>query len=114
MLRRVRAPIAHSIDSLYFKAVESVRPEVADEHPGVSQTQLPRDEVHVVVAVGAGATVGPALFANDVVDDVFAAARLPGRMPLQDHRRFVHYGDDIPRAGRDTWRAHGNSRCNPN
>jgi len=102
VLGRVRALVAHCVHSLYFKAIERVSPQVANEHSGVSQAQLPRDEVHVVVAVGAGAPVGPALFAHDVVDDVLAAAGFPGRMPLQDHRGFVHDGDHVPRAGWDT------------
>lgn len=104
MLGRVRALIADSIHSLYLKAVEGVSQQVADEHPGVSQTQLSRDEVHIVVAVGARAPVGPALLAHYVVDDVFTAARLPGRMPLQDYRGFVHNGDHIPWAWWDTCR----------
>ena len=102
MLGGIRALITNSVDSLYLEAVESVSPQVAYEHPGLGQTQLPRDKVHVVVAVGAGAPVGPALLAHYVVDDVAAAARLPGAMPLQDHGGFIHNGDHVPRAGWDT------------
>lgn len=84
MLSGVGALVADAVDSLYLKAVERVGQQVADEHPGFRQAQLPRDEVHVVVAVGARAAVGAALLAHDVVDHIVAAARLPGGMPLQD------------------------------
>lgn len=84
MLSGVGALVADAVDSLYLKAVERVGQQVADEHPGFCQAQLPWDEVHVVVAVGAGAAVGAALLAHDVVDHVVAAACLPGGMPLQD------------------------------
>lgn len=113
MLGRVRALIADAVDRLYLEAVEGVSPQVADQHPGLRQAQLARDEVHVVVAVGAGAPVGPALLAHYVVDDIFAAARLPGRVPLEDHRGFVHNGNHIPRAGWDTY-GHAGKRCRPN
>lgn len=102
MLGGIRALITDSIDGLYLKAVESVSPQVAYEHAGVSQTQLPRDKIHVVVAVGAGAPVGATLLAHYVVDDIVAATRLPGGMPLQDHRGLIHNGDHVPRARRDT------------
>ena len=113
MLGRVRALIADAVDGLYLEAVDGVSPQVADEHPGLRQAQLARDEVHIVVAVGAGAPVGPALLAHYVVDDIIAPARLPGRVPLQDHRGFVHNGDHIPRAGWDTY-GHAGKRCWPN
>lgn len=112
MLCGIRALIADSIDSLYLEAVEGVSPQVADEHPGLSQTQLSRDEIHVVVTVGAGAPVGPALLAHYVVNNIITAARLPGSMPLQDHRSFIHNGDYIPWAGWNTCR-HTGQRCKP-
>lgn len=59
--------------------------------------------------MGAGAPVSPALLAHDVVDDVVAAACLPGRMPLEDDGGLVHDGDHIPRAGRHTC-AHGEGK----
>lgn len=104
MLRRVRALVADAVDSLDLKAVEGVRQQVADQHPAFSQAQLSRDEVHVVVAVGAGPSVGAALPAHDVVHDVAAAARLPGGVPLQDHRGLVDDRDHVPRAGGDACR----------
>lgn len=104
MLSWVWALVADPVDSLYFKAVKGVSQQVADEHPGFCQTQLSRNKFHVVVAVGAGTPVGPALLAHNVVDDIIPAARLPGRMPLQDHRGFIHDRDHIPRAGWDTYR----------
>ena len=85
MLRRVRALVADAVDSLDLKAVEGVRQQVADQHPAFGQAQLARDEVHVVVAVGAGPSVGAALLTHDVVHHVAAAARLPGWVPLEDH-----------------------------
>lgn len=97
MLGRVWAPIADSIDSLNLEAIEGVSQQVADEHPGLSESQLSRDKLHVVIAVGAGAPVSSALLAHDVVDHVIAAARLPGRVPLQDHWSLIHNGDNIPR-----------------
>lgn len=107
MLGRVRALIADAINSLYLKAVKGVSQKVADEHPGFCQTQLSRDEVHVVVTVGAGAPVSPALLAHYVVNDIITAACLPGRMPLKDHRGFVHNGDHVSGAGWDTCRHRG-------
>lgn len=101
MLRWIRALVADAVDSLDLKAVEGMRQQVADEHPGFGQAQLSRDEVHIVIAVGAGPSVGAALLAHDVVHDVAAAAGLPGRVPLEDHRGLVDDGDHVPRAGGD-------------
>lgn len=101
MLRRIRALVADAVDSLDLKAVEGMRQQVANEHPSFGQAQLSRDEVHIVVAVGAGPSVSAALLAHDVVHDVAAAAGLPGRVPLEDHRGLVDDGDHVPRAGRD-------------
>lgn len=112
MLGGIWALIADSVDSLYLKAVDRVSPQIADEHPGLSQTQLSRDKIHIVVAVGAGAPVSLTLLAHYVVDDIITAARLPGGMPLQDHRGFIHDGDDVPRAGWDTCR-HTEEICKP-
>lgn len=110
MLCGVRALIADSVDSLYLKAVEGVSPQVADEHPGVSQTQLSRDEIHVVVTVGAGAAVSPALLAHYVVNNIITTSCLPGSVPLQDHGCFIHNGDHIPWARWDTCR-HTGQKC---
>lgn len=96
VLSRIWALVADSIDSLDLKAVEGVSPQIADEDPGLSQTQLTRHKVHVVVAVGAGAPICPALLAHYVVDDIIAATRFPWRMPLQDHGGFIHNGNHIP------------------
>lgn len=85
VLRRVRALVADAVDSLDLKAVEGVSQQVADQHPAFGQAQLSRDEVHVVIAVGAGPSVGAALLAHNVVHDVAAAARLPGGVPFEDH-----------------------------
>lgn len=103
-MRRVGALVADAVDGLDLEAVEGVGQQVADQHPALGQAQLPRDEVHVVVTVGAGPPVGTALLAHDVVDDVTAAARLPGRVPLQDHRGLVDDGDHVPGAGGDACR----------
>lgn len=107
MLRRIRALVADAVDSLDLKAVDGMRQQVADEHPSFGQAQLSRDEVHIVVAVGAGPSVSAALLAHDVVHDVTAAAGLPGRVPLEDHRGLVDDGDHIPRAGGDACRQKG-------
>lgn len=109
MLRRIRALVADTVDSLDLKAVEGMRQQVADEHPSFSQAQLSRDEVYIVVAVRASPSVGTALLAHDVVHNVAAAASLPGRVPLEDHRGFVDDGDHVPRAGGDAYRQKG--RC---
>lgn len=101
MLRRIRALVADAVDSLDLKAVEGMCQQVADEHPSFGQAQLSRDEVHIVIAVGAGPSVSAALLADDVVHDVTAAAGLPGRVPLEDHRGLVDDGDHVPRAGGD-------------
>lgn len=82
MLGRIGALITNAIDSLDLEAVEGVSQQVADEHSGLGQTQLSRDEIHVVVAVGAGAPVCPTFLAHYVVDDVVTATRLPRGMPL--------------------------------
>lgn len=107
MLRRIRALVADAVDSLDLKAVEGMRQQVADEHPRFGQAQLSRDEVYIVVAVGAGPSVSTALLADDVVHDITAAAGLPGRVPLEDHRGLVDDGDDVPRAGGDACRQKG-------
>lgn len=104
MLRGVWTLIADTIDRLYLEAVDCVSQQVADEHPGLSQTQLSGNKLHVVVAVGTGPPVGLALLAHYVVDDVIATARLPGRMPLQDHGGLIDDGDHISRAGRNACR----------
>lgn len=104
MLCRIRALIADCIDSLYLKAVQSVSQQVADEHPGLSQTQLFRNEVHVVVTMRAGASVSSALLADDVVADVVTAARFSRSVPLQDHRGFVHDRNHISGAGWHAWK----------
>lgn len=104
VLRWVRALVADAVDRLDLKGVEGVSQQVADEHPAFGQAQLSRDEVHVVVAVGAGPSVGAALLAHNVVDDVAAAACLPRGVPLEDHRGLVDDGDHVPRAGGDACR----------
>lgn len=104
VLGRVWALIGHSINSLDLERVESVCPQVADDHPGVCEAQLLRHKVHVVVAVRAGPPVRPALLTHDVINHVLPAAGLAGRVPLQDHGGLVHDGDDVPRAG---WNACG-------
>lgn len=107
MLSRVWALVTDAIDGLDLKAVEGVRQQVADEHPRIGQAQLSGDEVHVVVAVGAGPSVSTALLAHDVVHDVAPAARLPGGVPLEDDRGLVDDGDHVPRAGGDACRQRG-------
>ncbi|KAL7851002.1 hypothetical protein AOLI_G00213580 [Acnodon oligacanthus] len=47
----VRTLIGHSIDRLDLERVECMRPQVADDHPGVSEAQLPGSKVHVVIAM---------------------------------------------------------------
>lgn len=110
MLGRVRALVADAVDGLDLEAVEGVGPQVADEHPGLLQTQLSGNKVHIVVAVRAGTPVGAALLADNVVDDVLAAAHLPGGVPLEDHRGFIHDGDHVPGAG---WNACGHEGKRP-
>lgn len=112
MLGGIRAFIADSIDSLYLEAVDCVCPQIADEHPGLSQTQLSWNEIHIVVTVGAGAAVSLTLLAHYVVDNVITAACLPGGMPLQDHRGLIYNGDHVPGAGWDTCR-HKEKICKP-
>lgn len=51
------ALVGNPIDSLDFKGVGRVRPQVADEDPGLCQPQLPGDKVHIVITAGAGASV---------------------------------------------------------
>lgn len=100
----VRALVANAVDSLDLEAVEGVRQQVADQHPAFGQAQLSWDEVHIVLTVGAGSSVGTALFAHDVVHDVATAARLPGGVPLKDHWGLVDDRDHVPRAGGDACR----------
>lgn len=109
MLGRIWALVADAVDSLDLKAVEGMRQQVADEHPSFGQAQLSRDEVHILVTVGAAPSVGTALLAHDVVHDVAAAARLPWGVPLEDHWGLVDDGNHVPRAGGDACRQKG--RC---
>lgn len=102
MLWREGALVGNPVDSLDLEGVGGVRPQAADEDPGLRQPQLPGDEVHIVIAAGAGASVRAALLADDVVGDVIPTPCLPRRVPLQDDGRLVDDGDDIAGAGRDT------------
>lgn len=98
VLGRVGALVGDAIDSVYLKGVRGVGPQVTDEHPGLCQAKLPRHKLHVVVAVRAGTAVRTTLLTHDVVDHILTTARLPGPVPLQDHRSLVHDGDHVPRA----------------
>lgn len=100
----VWALVADAVDSLDLEAVEGVRQQVADQHPAFGQAQLSRDEVHIVLAVGAGSSVSTALFAHDVVHNVATAARLSGRVPLEDYRGLIDNRDHVPWAGGDACR----------
>ena len=98
MLGRVRALVGDPIYSLYLEAVQRVSPQVTDEHPGLCQAKLPRHKLHIVITVRAGTAGRTTLLTHDVVDHILTTARLPGRVPLQDHRSLVHDGDHVPRA----------------
>lgn len=102
VLLREGALAGYAIDRLDLEGVGGVSPEVADEDAGVSEAQLARDKVHVVVAAGAGAPVRAAFLAHDVVGDIVPAARLPRRVPLQDDGRLIDNGDDVAGPGWDT------------
>lgn len=51
MLCWVWALVADTVDSLYLKAIEGVSQQVTDEDPGLCQTQLSSNKVHIVIAV---------------------------------------------------------------
>lgn len=102
VLGRVRALAGHAVDSLDLKHVGRVRPQAADEHARVTEAQLPRHELHIVVARRARPPVGAALAAQHVVDHVLTGPRLSRRVPLQDHRGLIHDRDDVPRARGNT------------
>lgn len=96
------ALVGNPIDSLDLKGVGRVCPQVADEDPGLRQPQLPGDKVHVVIAAGAGASVRPALLADDVVGDIVPTPCLSWRVPLQDDGCLVDDGDDVAGTRWDT------------
>jgi len=102
MLRWEGALVGNPVDSLDLKGVRCVGPQAADEDSGFRQPQLPGDKVHVVIAAGAGASIRPALLADDVVGDIIPTPRLSRRVPLQDDGRLVDDGDDVAGAGWDT------------
>lgn len=96
-LRRVRALVGHAVDRLDLEAVLRVGLEVAHGHAALGQPQVARRDVHVVVAPRAHAALGQALLADDVVEDVVAAAQVARVAPLQHQRGLVHAGDDVAR-----------------
>lgn len=93
-LRRVRVLIRHTVDCLDLKAVLGVGLQVADCHAPLRQTQVARRDFYIVVAARAHAALGQALLADDVVEDVVAAARVTRLAPLQDEVGLIDVGDD--------------------
>lgn len=73
--------------------------QVAHGDAALGQPEVARRDVHVVVAARAHASLGEALLADDVVEDVVAAAQVARVAPLQHQRGLVHAGDDVARRG---------------
>ena len=57
--------------------------QVADVNARLGEAQLAGGVLHIVPATGAGAPARAAALADDVVDQVLAASRVPGRGPLE-------------------------------
>lgn len=83
ILRRVGALVRHAIDGLHLEGVLRVSQKVADVDPGLGQAQLAGQELNVVAAAGAATAAAAAAFADNIVDDVLAAAGVPRWEPLQ-------------------------------
>lgn len=98
-LRRVGALVRNAVDRLDLEAVLRVGLQVAHGDAALGQPEVTRRDVHVVVAARAQAPLGQALLADDVVEDVVAAAQVARVAPLQDQRGLVHAGDDVARRG---------------
>lgn len=71
--------------------------QVAHSNASLGQPEVSRRDVHIVVAARAHAPLGQALLADDVVEDVVAAAQVAGIAPFQDQRGLVHDGDNVAR-----------------
>jgi len=113
-LRGVRALVGHAVHRLDLEAVLRVRLQVAHGDAPLHQAQVARRDLHVVVAAGAHAALGQALLADDVVEDVVAAARVERVAPLQHQRGLVDVGDDAAGGRRNRWggrKGKGVGRC---
>ena len=111
-LRGVGALVGHAVHCLDLKAVLRVRLQVAHGDAPLHQAQVTRRDLHVVVAARAHAALGQALLADDVVEDVVAAAGVARVAPLQHQRGLVDVGDDAARGRWNRWvEEGGGGRC---
>lgn len=91
---RVGALAGDAIHRLDLEGVLGVGHQVADVDASLSEAQLARHELHVVVAARAQPPLHAALLADDVVEQVIPPARVLWLAPLQHQRRLIHVGDD--------------------
>lgn len=100
-LRGEGALVGDAVHSLDLKGVLGVGQEVADVDARLRQAQLARRELHVVPAAGAGPPARAAALADDVINQILPAPRVPGRAPLQHQGSLVHARDDRLGGGGD-------------